>query len=83
MGLYGAVSTAGQTVFGLPAVHLLQKRLSDSLVMAVGLVSTLALFVLTGLASNDLMLYLGELVRNDLMPHFFSLFVFVLFWRVG
>ena len=70
VGLYGAVSTAGKAVFGLPAVHLLQKSLSDSLVISVGMVSTLASFILTGLANNDFMLYLGELVSNDLMPYF-------------
>ena len=61
VGLYGALSKLGTTVAGLCAMPLLQKRLSDLSIIAVGLMSFLAQFVLNGLATNDLMLYLGEL----------------------
>ena len=64
VGLYGALSKVAIAVVGLVAVPLLQKLLSDSSIMAIGLVFLLAQFVLNGLATNDFMLYLGESERH-------------------
>ena len=61
VGLYEAMTKVGSAIASLVTVPLLQKRLSDSSLVAVGLSSLFALFVLSGMASNDLMIYLGEL----------------------
>ncbi|KAK7487140.1 hypothetical protein BaRGS_00021635 [Batillaria attramentaria] len=62
IGMYGAVGTAIKAVTGLFAVHVLQKFLSDPIVIAIGLLSYSSSLVFEGLAQNDVMLYVGKCV---------------------
>nr|KAG5699744.1 hypothetical protein BaRGS_014160 [Batillaria attramentaria] len=63
IGMYGAVGTAIKAVTGLFAVHVLQKFLSDPIVIAIGLLSYSSSLVFEGLAQNDVMLYVAVVVN--------------------
>ena len=60
VGVYAAVEEAVTAVLSLVAVHVLQKWLSDPVLLLVGMASTATEYVVEGLATTNFMLWAGK-----------------------
>ena len=60
VGVYAAVEEAITAVLSLVAVHVLQKWLSDPVLLLLGMASTATEYVVEGLATTSFMLWAGK-----------------------
>ena len=66
VGLYAAVEEGVTAVMSLVAVHVLQKYVSDPVLLLVGMLSTAIEYVVEALSSTNFMLYAGKVLHSSL-----------------
>ena len=65
IGIYTTVFSFGENVFGLTALKLFQKCISDVSIAMLSLLGNAASFIIEALATTDIMLYLGRYSKKD------------------